>query len=295
MACSAAQAASGARFRLHPGAEELGAHLGCGHAGSLPRLAHHGGAGLGDGDPGAEAGRSRERHRLLPGAEGRHVQGRAAAALRAAAGHAPPAAAARRRARRTGRRTRRAACTRSTSRSCPRRSTRPPQRTSRSSSTKPAGAKLVAAAGLQGGVFASGLQGPRAHARRAQRRHLRRGDPERPREGAASVDGRQPRPPPSRRLRRACCSRSASRSIPAATNPKWLYVAETNRVVRYAYKVGDHEGERRCPKSSCAELSPVGGGHFTRDIAFSLDGKRMFVSVGSQSNVAERHAEEDAR
>jgi glucose/arabinose dehydrogenase len=28
-------------------------------------------------------------------------------------------------------------------------------------------------------------------------------------------------------------------------------------------------------------------GHFTRDVAFSLDGRRMFVSVGSASNVAE--------
>ena len=28
-----------------------------------------------------------------------------------------------------------------------------------------------------------------------------------------------------------------------------------------------------------------GGGHWTRDIAFSRDGKRMFVSVGSRSNV----------
>jgi glucose/arabinose dehydrogenase len=30
-----------------------------------------------------------------------------------------------------------------------------------------------------------------------------------------------------------------------------------------------------------------GGGHITRDIAFSLDGKRMFISVGSLSNFAE--------
>jgi cytochrome c2 len=32
---------------------------------------------------------------------------------------------------------------------------------------------------------------------------------------------------------------------------------------------------------------PSGGGHWTRDVAFSADGKRMFVSVGSGSNVAE--------
>jgi glucose/arabinose dehydrogenase len=72
-----------------------------------------------------------------------------------------------------------------------------------------------------------------------------------------------------------------------ANSPKWLYVAETNRVVRYAYTVGDQKASG-LPEIVVPELSPVGtGGHFTRDIAFSLDGKRMFVSVGSASNVAE--------
>ena len=35
------------------------------------------------------------------------------------------------------------------------------------------------------------------------------------------------------------------------------------------------------------QLTHGGGGHWTRDIAFSPDGKRMFVSVGSASNDAE--------
>jgi glucose/arabinose dehydrogenase len=38
------------------------------------------------------------------------------------------------------------------------------------------------------------------------------------------------------------------------------------------------------PETIVPEL-PAGGGHITRDIAFSPDGKRMFVSVGSASNV----------
>src|ERR1700722_8074836 len=72
-----------------------------------------------------------------------------------------------------------------------------------------------------------------------------------------------------------------------ARAPKWLYVAETNRVVRYAYKAGDQKAGG-FPEIVVPELSPVGpGGHFTRDIVFSRDGKRMFVSVGSGSNVAE--------
>ena len=72
-----------------------------------------------------------------------------------------------------------------------------------------------------------------------------------------------------------------------AKAPKWLYVAETNRVVRYAYHLGDQKAGG-LPEIVVPELSPVGtGGHITRDIAFSPDGKRMFVSVGSASNVAE--------
>ncbi len=74
---------------------------------------------------------------------------------------------------------------------------------------------------------------------------------------------------------------------PSGSDPKWLYVAETNRVVRYAYKVGQAVATG-VPEVVVPQLAPTaGGGHFTRDIAFSLDGKRMFVSVGSSSNVAE--------
>jgi len=73
---------------------------------------------------------------------------------------------------------------------------------------------------------------------------------------------------------------------PSADKPEWLYVAETNRVVRYPYSVGETVA-RSFPEIVVAQLSPAGGGHFTRDIVFSPDGKRMFVSVGSQSNIAE--------
>ncbi len=72
---------------------------------------------------------------------------------------------------------------------------------------------------------------------------------------------------------------------PSTQNPQWLYVAETNRVTRYAYQVGDVK-PRGAAQIVVAEL-PSGVGHSTRDIAFSPDGKRLFVSVGSGSNVAE--------
>jgi glucose/arabinose dehydrogenase/cytochrome c2 len=71
---------------------------------------------------------------------------------------------------------------------------------------------------------------------------------------------------------------------PNAQNPQWLYVAETNRVTRYAFQVGDVK-PRGETQIVVAQLPS--GGHSTRDIAFSTDGKQLFVSVGSESNVAE--------
>jgi glucose/arabinose dehydrogenase/cytochrome c2 len=72
---------------------------------------------------------------------------------------------------------------------------------------------------------------------------------------------------------------------PNAQNPQWLYVAETNRVTRYAFQVGDVK-PRGAAQIVVAQL-PSGVGHSTRDIAFSPDAKHLFVSVGSGSNVAE--------
>jgi glucose/arabinose dehydrogenase/cytochrome c2 len=72
---------------------------------------------------------------------------------------------------------------------------------------------------------------------------------------------------------------------PNTDQPQWLYVAETNRVTRYAYRVGDVK-----PRGAAQVVIPrlpSGGGHITRDIAFSPDGTQLYVSVGSASNVAE--------
>ena len=73
--------------------------------------------------------------------------------------------------------------------------------------------------------------------------------------------------------------------FPNAQNPQWLYVAETNRVTRYAYQVGDLKP--RGETQIVVPQLPSGVGHSSRDIAFSPDGKQLFVSVGSGSNVAE--------
>lgn len=73
---------------------------------------------------------------------------------------------------------------------------------------------------------------------------------------------------------------------PAGNDPQWIYVANNNSVVRFPYRAGELKA------SSAAEvivprLSDTTNGHTTRDIAFSPDGKRLFISVGSASNFAE--------
>jgi glucose/arabinose dehydrogenase len=71
---------------------------------------------------------------------------------------------------------------------------------------------------------------------------------------------------------------------PAGPDPKWVYVGNTASVVRFPYKNGDMKASG--PAQTLTEL-PGGGGHRTRDIVFTPDGKHMLVSVGSGSNVSD--------
>ncbi len=73
---------------------------------------------------------------------------------------------------------------------------------------------------------------------------------------------------------------------PPGPDPHWVYVATVNSVVRFPYRAGDLKPSG-VPHTVVAEIAETTGYHTTRDIQFSLDGKRMFVSVGSGSNVAE--------
>jgi glucose/arabinose dehydrogenase len=70
---------------------------------------------------------------------------------------------------------------------------------------------------------------------------------------------------------------------PAGPNPQWLYVGNTNSVVRFPYHNGDLKATG--PAETLLSDLPPAGNHWTRDIAFSKDGKRMFVAVGSASNI----------
>ena len=68
---------------------------------------------------------------------------------------------------------------------------------------------------------------------------------------------------------------------PPGKDPQWMYVGNTNEVVRFPYRDGDLKASG--PSGHIADL-PATGGHWTRSIEFSPDGKKMFVAVGSESN-----------
>ena len=83
---------------------------------------------------------------------------------------------------------------------------------------------------------------------------------------------------------------------PLGPNPQYIYIGNTDSIIRYPYQNGDVK-----PRGKAEMIVPDipgwgelrGGGHWTRDVAFSQDGKKMFVSVGSHSNVYENPNENE--
>ena len=69
---------------------------------------------------------------------------------------------------------------------------------------------------------------------------------------------------------------------PPGDNPQWVYVGDTDAVVRFSYQNGELKASG--PAQHIVDL-PHDKGHWTRDVQFTADGKKMFVSVGSASNV----------
>ena len=69
---------------------------------------------------------------------------------------------------------------------------------------------------------------------------------------------------------------------PAGPDPQYLYVANTDSVVRFPYHNGDLKATAPAEKLPARIIG--GGGHSTRALAFSPDGKRLYVTVGSGSN-----------
>jgi glucose/arabinose dehydrogenase len=74
---------------------------------------------------------------------------------------------------------------------------------------------------------------------------------------------------------------------PPGPNPSHVYIANTDSTIRFPYQNGDLKA-----RGAAEMLVPNlpgggrlrGGGHWTRDLVFRPDAKKMFISVGSRSN-----------
>jgi glucose/arabinose dehydrogenase len=74
---------------------------------------------------------------------------------------------------------------------------------------------------------------------------------------------------------------------PLGENPQWVYIGDTDSILRFPYHNGDLKASGPA-QTMVAEIFPGAKdahGHWTRDVAFSPDGKKMYVSVGSGSNI----------
>ncbi|MCA0029198.1 MULTISPECIES: sorbosone dehydrogenase family protein [Mesorhizobium] len=70
---------------------------------------------------------------------------------------------------------------------------------------------------------------------------------------------------------------------PPGSDPQWVYVANSDSIVRFAYRNGDLKASAD-PETIVDDIPS--NHHWTRDIAFSPDGKTLYLSVGSGSNAA---------
>ena len=84
---------------------------------------------------------------------------------------------------------------------------------------------------------------------------------------------------------------------PLGPNPQWVYVGNATTIARFPY----HNGDLHATGAAQTIVPDIpgyaqlrGGGHWTRDVVFTADGKHMLVSVGSGSNVddADTHPRE---
>src|SRR4051812_33166106 len=147
---------------------------------------------------------------------------------------------------------------------------------------RPADAWPQAMAGFKVDLYASDLHGPR------QLRFAPNGDAFVVESGAGQIKVFRGRNPQGRPEQVSVFATGLKQPYgvafyPPGADPQWVYVGNTNAVVRFAYKNGDLKASGAA--QAIVRDLPEGGGHWTRDVVFSPDGQKMFVGVGSASNV----------
>jgi hypothetical protein len=150
---------------------------------------------------------------------------------------------------------------------------------------RPSGAALSVPAGFTVQLFASGLSGPRLM-RTAPNGDIFIAETGKGRIRVLRADDGASEPSQMAVFAQGLRGPFGIAFYPLGPDPRWVYVGNLNSVVRFPYRNGDliARGPAEVVVPSLAEST---GGHTTRDVAFSLDGRRMFISVGSGSNVAE--------
>lgn len=155
---------------------------------------------------------------------------------------------------------------------------------------RPEGASLKVPAGFQIEMFASGLENPR-HLTTAPNGDIFVSESEPGRIRVLHDADGDGKPEQMTVFAKDLKKPFGLAFYPPGANPQYVYVANTDGVVRFPYSNGDLQAtgpsQRITNLSSGGRLE--GGGHWTRDIVFSADGKQLFASVGSKSNVDEEH------
>jgi glucose/arabinose dehydrogenase len=140
--------------------------------------------------------------------------------------------------------------------------------------SKPDSAQLKAPAGFSVSVYADNLQGPRTML------YAPNGDLFVAQSRAGSVivlrDTNNDGEPDARTV----YAQGLNGVFGMAFHDGYLYLGRTDSIIRYKYKDGDTQAQGTPEKL----LDLPTGGHSTRNIVFSRDGKKMYVAVGSASN-----------
>jgi glucose/arabinose dehydrogenase len=134
---------------------------------------------------------------------------------------------------------------------------------------RPANAKLSVAPGFAIGVYASGLDDPRNMILA-------------PNGDVIVAESGGNRISILRGGNRLTFTTDVNEPFGLAIKGDWLYVGNTDSIVRFPYRAGD-------TKASAAPqrlASLPGGGHSTRNILWSRDGSKLYVAIGSASNVS---------